>query len=101
VHSSPSSIDVAQDFEFRTYADSCKEFYSDSIHPPGRPSVLQCAWLHRMIDHIYTSCGISVIQSSMIIYEDNVACVAQMETRNIKTNYMKNMSLILSTPTSG
>jgi hypothetical protein len=32
------------------------------------------------IDHIQTSCGIGVTESPTIIYEDNVVCVAQMQT---------------------
>jgi hypothetical protein len=52
----------------------------------------ECAWLRRVINHIETSCGISVLESPIIIYEDNVACVAQMQTRYIKTNYMKHIS---------
>jgi hypothetical protein len=31
----------------------------------------------------------------MIIYEDNVACVAQIQTKYIKTNYIKYISLKL------
>jgi hypothetical protein len=38
------------------------------------------AWLRRMIDHIHISCDIGVIGSPTIIYEDNAACVAQMQT---------------------
>jgi hypothetical protein len=33
-----------------------------------------------------------VIGSPTIIYKDNVACVAQMKTRYIKTNYTKHIS---------
>jgi hypothetical protein len=45
-----------------------------------------------MIDHIQKSCGICEIESSIIIYEDNAACVAQMQMRYIKTNYTKHIS---------
>jgi hypothetical protein len=38
----------------------------------------ECAWLRRVINHIQTSCGISALESLTIIYEDNVACVAQI-----------------------
>jgi hypothetical protein len=42
VVSSPYSIEVAWGFNFGTYADSCKEFYSTSVHPsPVASSVLQ------------------------------------------------------------
>jgi hypothetical protein len=46
-----------------------------------------------MIDHIHISCAIGVIGSSIIIYEDNASCVAQMQTRHAKTNYTKHISL--------
>jgi hypothetical protein len=39
----------------------------------------ECVWLRRMINHIQQSCGISVIDSPTIIYEDNAACVAQID----------------------
>jgi hypothetical protein len=38
----------------------------------------ECVWLHRMIDHIQKSCEICAIESPIIIYEDNIACVTQM-----------------------
>jgi hypothetical protein len=34
----------------------------------------------------------SDVKSPTIIYEDNIACVAQMQTRYIKTNYIKYIS---------
>jgi hypothetical protein len=40
----------------------------------------ECAWLRRVINHIETSCGIGALESPTIIYEDNAACVAQMQT---------------------
>jgi hypothetical protein len=52
----------------------------------------ECAWLSRVINHIETSCDIGALQSPTIIYEDNAACVAQMQTRYIKTNYTKHIS---------
>jgi hypothetical protein len=52
----------------------------------------ECDWLHRMINHIQKSCGICVIGLPTIIYEDNTACVAQMQTRYINTNYIKHIS---------
>jgi hypothetical protein len=45
-----------------------------------------------VIDHIHTLCGMSDIESSTIIYEDNVTCVSQMQTEYIKTNYTKHIS---------
>jgi hypothetical protein len=38
----------------------------------------ECAWLRRVINHIQVSCGIELIGSPTIIYEDNVAYVAQI-----------------------
>jgi hypothetical protein len=40
----------------------------------------ECVWLSRVINHIETSCDIGALQSPTIIYEDNAACVAQMQT---------------------
>jgi hypothetical protein len=58
----------------------------------------ECAWLRRVIDHIQISCGMGAIESPTIIYEDNAACVAQMQTGYIKTNYIKHISLKLFYP---
>jgi hypothetical protein len=52
----------------------------------------ECIWLHKMIDHIQKSCGLGAIEPPTIIYEDNAACIAQMQTRYIKTNYTKYIS---------
>ena len=52
----------------------------------------ECVWLHRMINHIQQSCGIGSIESPTIIYEDNAACVAQMQTGYIKSNITKHIS---------
>jgi hypothetical protein len=51
-----------------------------------------CVWLDRIIDHVHKSCGIGAIESPMIIYEDIAACVAQIQMRYIKTNYIKYIS---------
>jgi hypothetical protein len=40
----------------------------------------ECVWLHRMINQIQTLCGIGVLDSPTIIYEDNAAYVARMQT---------------------
>jgi hypothetical protein len=45
-----------------------------------------------MIDDIQKSCGIGAIESPIIIYEDNAACVTQMQMGYIKTNYTKYIS---------
>jgi hypothetical protein len=45
-----------------------------------------------VINDIETSYGIGALESPTIIYKDNAACVAQMQTGYIKTNYMKHIS---------
>jgi hypothetical protein len=52
----------------------------------------ECAWLQRMTSHIQKSCGLSSVDTPTIIYEDNVACVAQMQMGYIKNNMIKHMS---------
>ena len=51
----------------------------------------ECVWLRRMINHIQQSCGIGSIESPIIIYEDNSACVTQMQTCYIKSNITKHI----------
>jgi hypothetical protein len=46
----------------------------------------ECVWLHRMVNHILTTCGIGSIESPTIIYEDNSTCVVEMKTCYIKRN---------------
>jgi hypothetical protein len=58
----------------------------------------ECTWLHRVINHIQTSCGIGALESPTIIYEDNAACVSQIQTGYIKTNYTKHISSKLFYP---
>jgi hypothetical protein len=48
-------------------------------------------WLRRMINHIQQSCGLGAIESPTIIYEDNSACVTQMQTGYIKSNITKHI----------
>ena len=52
----------------------------------------ECVWLRRMINHIQQSSGIGPIESPTIIYEDNAACITQMETGYIKSNITKHIS---------
>jgi hypothetical protein len=52
----------------------------------------ECVWLRRMINHIEQSCGIDSSESPTIIYEDNAACIAQMQTGYIKSNITKHMA---------
>jgi hypothetical protein len=46
-------------------------------------------WLHRVINHIQVSCGIELIGSPTIIYEDNVAYIDQMQSGYVKNNVTK------------
>jgi hypothetical protein len=55
----------------------------------------ECVWLHRMINHIQQSCGLDAIKTPTIIYEDNTACITQMETGYIKSNINQHISPIL------
>ena len=48
-------------------------------------------WLRRMINHIQQSCGIGSIESPTIIYEDNSACVTQMQSGYIKSSITKHI----------
>jgi hypothetical protein len=52
----------------------------------------ECVWLRRMINHVQQSCGIGSIESLTIIYEDNTACVAQMDIGYIKSNVTKHIA---------
>ena len=52
----------------------------------------ECAWLRRMINFIESSSGIGSLESPTIIYEDNAACITQMQTGYIKSNITKHIS---------
>ena len=52
----------------------------------------ECAWLRRMINHIQQSCDIGSIMKPTIIYEDNSACIAQMNAGYIKSNITKHIA---------
>jgi hypothetical protein len=45
-----------------------------------------------VINHIQVSCGIELIGSPTIIYEDNAACVAQMQSGYVKSNITKHIT---------
>jgi hypothetical protein len=45
-----------------------------------------------VISHIQVSCGIEPIGSSIIIYEDNAACIAQMQSDYVKSNVTKHIT---------
>jgi hypothetical protein len=52
----------------------------------------ECVWLRKMIKHIKQSCGIGSSESPTIIYEDNAACITQMQTGYIKSNITKHIA---------
>ena len=52
----------------------------------------ECVWLRMIINHIEQSCGIGSIKTPTIIYEDNAACVTQMQTGYIKSNMTKHIA---------
>ena len=53
----------------------------------------ECVWLRSMIQHIRKSCGLSFIKNKLIVlYEDNVACIAQVKGRYIKSDRTKHIS---------
>jgi hypothetical protein len=58
----------------------------------------ECAWLHRVINDIRVSCGIEPIGSPTIIYADNAACVAQMQSGYVKNNVTKHITTKLFYP---
>ena len=46
-----------------------------------------------MTGHIQMTCGLNTIQTPTIIYEDNAACVAQVQTGYVKRNLTKHINL--------
>ena len=44
-----------------------------------------------MINHIIQSCGIGALETPTIIFEDNLACVTQMESGYIMSNMTKHI----------
>ena len=52
----------------------------------------ECVWLRRMTNHIMQSCGIGALETPTIIFEDNAACVVQMESCYIKSNLTKHIT---------
>ena len=49
-------------------------------------------WLRRMIRHIQQMCGLNTVQTPTIIYEDNAACVAQVQLGYVKSNLTKHIN---------
>lgn len=52
----------------------------------------ECVWLRRVVSHIQMSCGLNTVQTPTIIYEDNAACVAQVQTGYVKSNLTKHIN---------
>ena len=60
-----------------------------AIHKASR----ECVWLRFMIQHIRESCGLSSIKNnSIVLFEDNVACIAQIKGGYIKGDRTKHIS---------
>ena len=60
-----------------------------AIHEASR----ECIWLRSMIQHIRESCGLSSIKGDpTILFEDNVACIAQITGDYIKGDKTKHIS---------
>jgi hypothetical protein len=51
-----------------------------------------------VINHIQVSCGIEPIGSPTIIYKDNAACIAQMQSSYVKSNVTKHITQKLFYP---
>ena len=45
-----------------------------------------------MSSHVLNTCGITIAPSPTIIYEDNKACIAQIQSGYIKSNVTKHIS---------
>ena len=60
-----------------------------AIHETSR----ECIWLRSMIQHIQESCGLpSIKDNSTTLFEDNVACIAQIKGGYIKGDRTKYIS---------
>ena len=58
-----------------------------------RRASYKCIWLRSIIQHIWETCGFSSIKNNpTIIYEDNVACIAQIKGGYIKGDRSKHIS---------
>jgi hypothetical protein len=55
-------------------------------------------WLRRIINHIEQPCGIGSSESPTIIYEDNAACMINMQTDYIKSNITQHIASKLFYP---
>ena len=58
---------------------------------------LERVWLRRMINNIQKYYGINTVNTPSIIYEDNAACITQMQTGYVKSNITKHIAPKFST----
>ena len=60
-----------------------------AIHEASR----ECVWLRSIINHIHKTCGLSYQREvPIILYEDNIACIAQLKVGYIKGDRTKHIS---------
>jgi hypothetical protein len=52
----------------------------------------ESTWLRLVHQHVLNACGIIITPTPTIIYEDNSACVAQVQSGYIKSNITKHIS---------
>jgi hypothetical protein len=52
----------------------------------------KCVWLRRVIQHVQNTCGLNMTSTPTIIYENNFACVAQIQMGYVKTSLTKQIS---------
>ena len=53
----------------------------------------ECVWFRSMIQHIRKSCGLfSIKNKPTVLYENNVACIAQVKVGYIKSDRTKHIS---------
>jgi hypothetical protein len=52
----------------------------------------ESTWLRRVHQHVLNACGIIIMPTPTIIYEDNSTCVAQVQSGCIKSNIMKHVT---------
>nr|AAM74357.1 Putative retroelement [Oryza sativa Japonica Group] len=52
----------------------------------------ECMWLRRVIQHVQNTCGLNITPTPIIIYEDNSACVAQIQMVYVKMSLTKHIS---------
>ena len=58
------------------------------IHETGH----ECVWLRLVIQHIQETCGLPFIRGNVTkLYEDNVACIAQIKRGSVKDDKTKHI----------